>query len=151
MILSITTADGKACEGLEQAPFEPIAVIGMAALMPEATSIEQFWQNIIDSHVSIKEVTKDRWDSEIYWRPGGPGNIEEGKTYCKIGGFVEGYEFEVIKGLEEYLSDPNLRLIGIELHFELLKLRGIEYAPLSIEKTLVESGFKEIFQILGIE
>ena len=90
----ITTADGKPCEGLEQALFEPIAVIGMAALMPEATSIEQFWQNIIDAHVSIKEVTKDRWDPEIYWSPGGPGDIEEGKTYCKIGGFVEGYEFD---------------------------------------------------------
>jgi FkbM family methyltransferase len=54
---------------------------------------------------------------------------------------VEGYEFEVIKGLGKYLSDPNLRLIGIEIHFELLKERGIESAPLLIEKTLVENGF----------
>ena len=92
--MTITTTDGKPCEGLEQAPFEPIAVIGMAALMPDATTIEQFWQNIIDAHVSIKEVTKDRWDPDIYWCSGGPGDIEEGKTYCKIGGFVEGYEFD---------------------------------------------------------
>lgn len=54
---------------------------------------------------------------------------------------VEGYEFEVIKGLGKYLSDPNLRLIGIEIHFELLKERGIESAPHLIEKTLVENGF----------
>jgi len=54
---------------------------------------------------------------------------------------VEGYEFEVIKGLGKYLSDSNLRLIGIEIHFELLKERGIESAPLLIEKTLVENGF----------
>ena len=92
--MTITTADGKPCDGLEQAPFEPIAVIGMAALMPDATSIEQFWQNIIDAHVSIKEVTKDRWDPDIYWDEGSPGNIAEGKTYSKIGGFVEGYEFD---------------------------------------------------------
>ena len=92
--MSITTADGKQVDGLNQSPFEPIAVIGMAALMPDATSIEQFWQNIIDAHVSIKEVSKDRWDPEIYWENGAPGNITEGKTYSKIGGFVDGYEFD---------------------------------------------------------
>ena len=92
--MSITTADGKQVDGLNQSPFEPIAVIGMAALMPDATSIEQFWQNIIDAHVSIKEVSKDRWDPEIYWENGAPGNVTEGKTYSKIGGFVDGYEFD---------------------------------------------------------
>ena len=40
--MSVTTADGKQVDGLNQAPFEPIAVIGMAALMPDADSIEQF-------------------------------------------------------------------------------------------------------------
>ena len=92
--MSITTANGKKVDGLNQAPFEPIAVIGMAALMPDATTIESFWQNIIDAHVSIKEVPKDRWDPEIYWENGSPGNVTEGKTYSKIGGFVEGYEFD---------------------------------------------------------
>jgi acyl transferase domain-containing protein/acyl carrier protein len=92
--MSITTANGKPVDGLEQAPFEPIAVIGMAALMPDAASLDQFWQNIIDAHVSIKEVDQSRWSPEIYWENGGPGNITEGKTYSKIGGFVEGYEFD---------------------------------------------------------
>ena len=54
--MTITTANGKVVDGLNQAPFEPIAVIGMAALMPDAVSIEEFWQNIINAHVSIKEV-----------------------------------------------------------------------------------------------
>ena len=92
--MTISTADGKLCDGLEQAPFEPIAVIGMAALMPDAISIDQFWQNIIEAHVSIKEVSTDRWDPDIYWENGSPGNVSEGKTYSKIGGFVEGYEFD---------------------------------------------------------
>jgi len=92
--MTITTANGKPVDGLNQAPFEPIAVIGMAALMPDAKSIEEFWQNIIDAHVSIKEVDGSRWDPDIYWENGAPGNITEGKTYSKIGGFVEGYEFD---------------------------------------------------------
>ena len=92
--MTITTKDGKECDGLDQAPFEPIAVIGMAALMPDATSIEEFWQNIIDAHVSIKEVPSHRWDPEIYWEQSGPGKVTEGKTYSKIGGFVEEFEFD---------------------------------------------------------
>ena len=92
--MTIKTANGKEVDGLNQAPFEPIAVIGMAALMPDAESIEEFWQNIIDAHVSIKEVPKERWDPEIYWENGAPGNVTEGKTYSKIGAFVEGYEFD---------------------------------------------------------
>jgi acyl transferase domain-containing protein len=92
--MTITTSNGKPVDGLNQAPFEPIAVIGMAALMPDAKSIEEFWQNIIDAHVSIKEVDESRWDPDIYWENGSPGNITEGKTYSKIGGFVEGYEFD---------------------------------------------------------
>ena len=92
--MTITTANGKPVDGLNQAPFEPIAVIGMAALMPDAKSIGEFWQNIIDAHVSIKEVDQSRWNPDIYWENGAPGNITEGKTYSKIGGFVEGYEFD---------------------------------------------------------
>ena len=92
--MTITTANGKPVDGLNQAPFEPIAIIGMAALMPDAKSIDEFWQNIIDAHVSIKEVDKSRWDPDIYWENGAPGNVTEGKTYSKIGGFVEGYEFD---------------------------------------------------------
>ena len=37
--MTITTQDGKPCEGLEQGPFEPIAVVGVGALMPDAPSI----------------------------------------------------------------------------------------------------------------
>ena len=92
--MSITTANGKPVDGLNQAPFEPIAVIGMAALMPDADDIEGFWQNIIDAHVSIKEVNQSRWDPEIYLENGAPGNITEGKTYSKIGAFVDDYEFD---------------------------------------------------------
>ena len=92
--MSLTTKDGKEVDGLDQAPFEPIAVIGMAAIMPDAQTIEKFWQNIIDAHVSIKEVPTNRWDPSIYWEESGPGQVTEGKTYSKIGGFVEDYEFD---------------------------------------------------------
>ena len=94
--MSITTADGKECEGLEQGPFEPIAVIGLAAIMPDAENSSQFWQNIIDAKVSIKQIPEGRWPgpSNNFWKQGGPGAVEEGFTYSKIGALVDGYEFD---------------------------------------------------------
>ena len=94
--MTITTDDGKPCEGLEQGPFEPIAVIGVAAMMPDAKDLEAFWQNIIDSHVSIKEIREGRWPGPVehFWTEGKPGDIAHGYTYAKIGAFVEDYEFD---------------------------------------------------------
>ena len=93
--MKLTTADGKVAEGLEQAPFEPIAVIGLGALMPEAKDVDAFWENIKQGKVSIKDVKPERWPGRIedFWKTGGPGDIDEGFTYSKIGAFVEDFEF----------------------------------------------------------
>ena len=93
--MSITTADGKVAEGLLQDPFEPIAIIGLGALMPDAADVDQFWQNIKHGKVSIKDVVPERWPGKVddFWKSGGPGDIEEGYTYAKIGAFVDGFEF----------------------------------------------------------
>ena len=81
-------------EGIAQGPFEPIAVIGMGCIMPDAENIEQFWSNILNARVSIKEVPEGRWNIDDFWTPGSPGNVDYAKTYAKIGAFIEGYEFD---------------------------------------------------------
>ena len=94
--MTITTQDGKLCEGLEQGPFEPIAVVGVGALMPDAPSIDAFWQNIIDKKISIAPLPEGRWPGPIenFWKEGGPGGHTEGFTYAKIGALVKGDEFD---------------------------------------------------------
>ena len=94
--MTLTTADGKNCEGIEQGRFEPIAIVGVGALMPDAEDVEAFWQNIIDAKVSIETVVEGRWPGKIehFWKEGGPGNIDEGFTYSKIGAFVKNFEFD---------------------------------------------------------
>ena len=77
-----------------QDPFEPIAVIGVATLLPEAPDIHTFWENILSARVSLKEVPQDRWIPSDFWVEGGPKNVDENKTYSKIGGWVEGFEFD---------------------------------------------------------
>ena len=77
-----------------QDPFEPIAVIGVAALFPDAANLDAFWGNILSAKVSLKEVPDGRWDVGDFWVEGGPKNVDENKTYSKIGGWVEDFEFD---------------------------------------------------------
>ncbi len=77
-----------------QQSFAPIAIVGVSALLPDAPDIASFWNNILNAHVSIKEIPQERWNSADFWIEGEPGNVPEGKTYSKIGSFVEGFEFD---------------------------------------------------------
>jgi FkbM family methyltransferase len=54
---------------------------------------------------------------------------------------VEGFEYEVLEGLGDYIKKPDLRLIGIEVHFGILKDRGVPQVPEQIEELLHRNGF----------
>lgn len=54
---------------------------------------------------------------------------------------VEGFELEVLQGLGAHLANTTLRAIGVEVHFGILKERGMQQAPEQIERLLQRSGF----------
>jgi len=54
---------------------------------------------------------------------------------------VEGLEHEVLQGFGDMLSEPLLRAVGVEVHFQLLKDRGEADGPARIERILQHSGF----------
>lgn len=54
---------------------------------------------------------------------------------------VEGFEWEVLNGMLGMLARSRIRLIGIEVHFGILKERGLGRIPREIEKLLQTSGF----------
>lgn len=54
---------------------------------------------------------------------------------------TEGFEFDVLRGLSKTLQCRSLRVLCIEIHFGLLKKRGLLKAPAEIEMLLHESGF----------
>ena len=82
-------------EGLEQGPFEPIAIIGLSCLLPDSPEVDIFWDNVLNARVSISEVPSDRWKPQDFFDPKGePGSVAENKTYSKIGGFVRDFEFD---------------------------------------------------------
>jgi FkbM family methyltransferase len=55
---------------------------------------------------------------------------------------VEGYELEVLEGLGHVLELDELRVVGVEVHFGILKDRSLPTAPRQIESRLQRSGFR---------
>ena len=60
-------------------------------------------------------------------------------NYIKID--VEGYEFDVIKGMSTLLSNHNLRGVFIEVHFLELAKRNLADAPTEIVNIMKKNGF----------
>ena len=69
----------------------PVAVVGVAAIMPDAPDAATFWQNLRDGRYSISDVPPERWDPELYYDadPAAPD-----KTYSRIGGWVREHPWE---------------------------------------------------------
>ncbi len=73
---------------------EPIAIIGIGAIMPGALNKQEFWQNITSGKSSIIEVPKTHWDPALFYDPDPKA---KDKTYSKIGGFIQGFKFDSLK------------------------------------------------------
>ena len=72
----------------------PVAVVGLAAIMPMAPDGDAFWANITGGRYCITEVTPDRWDSALYYSP---DHSARDKTYSIIGGWVREFEWDPIR------------------------------------------------------
>ncbi|ACO79122.1 Type I fatty acid synthase ArsA [Azotobacter vinelandii CA] len=68
-----------------------IAIVGMASLLPGASDLRTYWQNIIHRVNAIREVSAERWRPEDFFDPrrGTPD-----KSYSKWGGFMDDIQFD---------------------------------------------------------
>ena len=73
---------------------QPVAIVGLAAIMPMAPDGDAFWANITGGRYCISEVTPDRWDSKLYYSP---DHSARDKTYSTIGGWVREFEWDPIR------------------------------------------------------
>src|SRR5687767_9760014 len=64
---------------------EPIAVIGLGCVLPDAPDVASFWKNLLEGKSSVREVSKERWDPALFWSA---DKSAPDKTYAKIGAFV---------------------------------------------------------------
>jgi acyl transferase domain-containing protein/NAD(P)H-dependent flavin oxidoreductase YrpB (nitropropane dioxygenase family) len=61
-----------------------IAIVGMAAMLPGAGDVAQYWANIVAGVDSISEVPRDRWNPELY----------QDATPSRWGGFLDPVPFD---------------------------------------------------------
>lgn len=67
----------------------PVALVGMAVLLPGAPDLGTYWQNLVTGVDAIGDVPEGRWDAD-YYRPdsfAGPPSADH--VYCRRGGFVD--------------------------------------------------------------
>ncbi|MEA5617311.1 beta-ketoacyl synthase N-terminal-like domain-containing protein [Cronbergia sp. UHCC 0137] len=69
----------------------PIAIVGMASLLPQARNLREYWQNIVNKIDCITDVPESHWSIQDYYDPN--PRTPEDKTYCKRGGFIPEVDF----------------------------------------------------------
>src|SRR5260370_26386801 len=79
---------------MQDTAYRAVAIVGAGAVLPDAPDVPTFWKNIKSGRYSITEVTRDRWDSALYYDPDPKA---PDKTYSKIGGWVREYAWEPLK------------------------------------------------------
>lgn len=94
---------------VEESNDERFAIIGVSGIYPDAENLDEFWENIKNGVISIREVPKERWDINEYYDP-----KNKGKAYGKWGGFIPHMEcfdslFFNISPKEAELMDPQER------------------------------------------
>ena len=83
-----------------------IAVVGLGVLFPDAKNIDQFWQNIINKKVSIREMPEEIFESEIYYRPDLLTSInKKDKSYTRVAAWIEDTQYDTVR---KYKIPPSM-------------------------------------------
>ena len=92
-----------------QAPEQdPIVIVGISGVMPDAENVEEYWNNLIEHKDCIRTIPKERWNWEDY-------DKSPEQTISRWGGFMKEVsefdaEFFGISPREARLMDPQQRL-----------------------------------------
>jgi polyketide synthase PksN len=91
---------------------EPIAIVGIGGVFPQASDVDAFWKLLEGGNEAITEIPKDRWNWRDYE---GDPSTEEGKTLSRWGGFISEVDkfdalFFNISPHEAELMDPQQRI-----------------------------------------
>ncbi|MEU6971839.1 beta-ketoacyl synthase N-terminal-like domain-containing protein [Kitasatospora aureofaciens] len=68
----------------------PVAVVGMAVLLPGAPDLAAYWRNLVDGVDAITDLPRGRWDESFYDPDALSAPAAPDRLYCRRGGFVDG-------------------------------------------------------------
>ena len=80
----------------------PVAVVGLAALMPGARNTAEYWHNIVTGRDLITEVPPGRWPAEEFYHP---DPTTPDTTYSRRGAFLPEIEFDPLAFVDEQGHD----------------------------------------------
>ncbi|HRF94539.1 MAG TPA: beta-ketoacyl synthase N-terminal-like domain-containing protein, partial [Aggregatilineales bacterium] len=120
---------------------KPIAIIGLAALAPQAQTLQDYWENIVNAVDCITDVPASRWEIDDYYSS---DVTAPDKTYCKRGGFLPDVDFDPV----EFGLPPNIlevtdvsQLLSLVVARDALADAGYSNAPAPLrQKTGVILG-----------
>ncbi|MGD8400282.1 MAG: SDR family NAD(P)-dependent oxidoreductase, partial [Bacillota bacterium] len=120
---------------------EAIAIIGMSGRYPDASNLEQYWNNLAQGKNAIREIPDSRWDVNQYYDP---RPYQKGKIYCKWLGLLEDIDqfdplFFNIAPTEAELMDPQHRLF-LQEGYKAFEDAGYNCKALSNQKCGVYMG-----------
>jgi acyl transferase domain-containing protein len=70
-------------------PDEPIAIVGIGAILPDALDVPMLWRNLLARHSSLRPVPRELWDEDHYYAAAGATD----RTRSRLGGLVRGFRF----------------------------------------------------------
>ena len=94
---------------------EPIAIIGVSGMYPQAQDLDAYWRNLREGRDCISEIPAERWSIDGFFEPDVDRAIEQGKSYSRWGGFLDAFAdfdplFFNISPREAMNIDPQERL-----------------------------------------
>jgi malonyl CoA-acyl carrier protein transacylase len=114
---------------------EDIAVVGMASLLPGASDLRSYWQNIMLGVDSIREVPEDRWRPADFFDP---KRGTKDKIYSKWGGFLDDIAFDPTRyGIPpaSLSSIEPIQLLALHIASKALEDAGFDRRPFPRERT----------------
>jgi acyl transferase domain-containing protein/NAD(P)-dependent dehydrogenase (short-subunit alcohol dehydrogenase family)/acyl carrier protein len=127
---------------MEDTSHRAIAIVGAGAVLPDASNVATFWQNIKTGRNCITEVSPDRWNPDYYFDT---DHSAPDKTYSKIGGWVREFSWEPLKWrlpipprVAEAMDESQKWAIACTR--EALEDYGYPNRPLDVDRTAVILG-----------
>ncbi len=117
-----------------------IAIVGMAAILPDAPDLDTYWRHILDGHDAVSEVPDSRWRADLYFDANGtPGDT----TPSRWGAFVPTIDFDpLLFGIPPRslgAIDP-AQILSLEVTRRALVDAGYDHRPFPRERTSVVFG-----------
>ncbi len=117
-----------------------IAIIGAGAVFPGARTASAFWDMLASGTDPKTMVPAERWDPEIYWKP---GVISPWRSPSRTGGFISDFQLDPLKfripPKQMETSDP-LQYMVLDAADQALRDAGYDARPFNRRRVAVIVG-----------